>query len=497
MQRKLPGWVTRRVALAMLVIGAVAVLLALFAYGSTVVGSWCVDGWESNSTGAGACSSHGGVASDRQVDTLIGQEPPGWVGTARWPIFVLGSVGAITGVLGLGSTLTLRSRLKGVSAATKTAERNTPVNPSALFAGTYVELAVDIDVEPNSYSVEVSTPSGVTRRSLRSGSLPADRGVSELHRLLEQAGRRRFGSATSKAVEAFGTDLFHAIFVGPVEQAYRDSVDFVRAHNCALRIALNVDESVADVPWEYLYDPDRGTFLALSRETSVVRVAEIQHTTRTQPTTEKLRILVMTASPKGLQALDVGGERCQIEQALAEPIGAGTVDLHFVDGGTQSALLAALANVRPHIFHFVGHGHWSDEHDDGVVLFEDDGGFQQPVTGRALGALLNGSDLRLAIFNSCHAARSSKSDRFAGISASLVAQGVPAALGMQYRFDDKAAVSFGSTLLQHLASGAGIDTAVTEARLAVFTMRNEPEWGTPVLTTRTGIEAVLPRLISR
>ena len=74
-----------------------------------------------------------------------------------------------------------------------------------------------------------------------------------------------------------------------------------------------------------------------------------------------------------------------------------------------------------------------------------------------------------------------------------MAQGVPAAIGMQFNFDDKAAVAFGSALLSELAAGVPIDTALTDARLAVFTIPNDLEWGTPVLTTRVSLDAVLPR----
>ena len=162
-------------------------------------------------------------------------------------------------------------------------------------------------------------------------------------------------------------------------------------------------------------------------------------------------------------------------------------------GGTLSALHAALDDFDPHVFHFTGHGRWDEDLDDGVVLFEGQGARQQPVTGRDLGVHLNRQMMRLVIFNSCDGGRASKVDRFAGIASSLVAQGVPAAIGMQFRFDDHAASIFGSSLLGDLAAGTPIDDALTTARIAVFSIPNDTEWATPVLTSRVAVDEILPR----
>ena len=40
------------------------------------------------------------------------------------------------------------------------------------------------------------------------------------------------------------------------------------------------------------------------------------------------------------------------------------------------------------VFHYIGHGEYDDEQDDGVLLLEDDRGRPDPVSGVNLGAQL-------------------------------------------------------------------------------------------------------------
>ena len=500
--RQLPRWITRKIALTSLILGMVLVLMSWAAYGQEADGSYCVSGEQSESTGTGTCSHNGGIDRERGdngeriVPTLIGIQTNGWVAATRWLALPLGVAGTVLGIFGLGatalSTLGFAASPR-VHNSDNARRKPKPIDELGLLHGHYKELDVRITATENGYEVEMSTPFVQGIQSLHGGDLPADRGIAQLNKLVAKAEKRRFGSKKAKAVEAFGTELFDAVFDGAIEKAYRDSVDFVLEHNGALRISLQVDEKFADIPWEYLYDDDRGTFLTLSQDTSLFRRIETTHATRSQTPIDCLRILSMSASPKHLAGLDVGVERARINEVLAPAIATGRVQLDFVDGGSLAALNEALKTSQPHIFHFAGHGDWNERLDDGVLFFEDDRGFKQPVTGRELGRLLHRPNLRLAIFNSCNAARPSTEDRFAGIASSLVAQGVPAAIGMQFNFDDKAAVAFGSALLSELAAGVPIDTALTDARLAVFTIPNDLEWGTPVLTTRVSLDAVLPR----
>lgn len=473
MKPQLSHRLRRNGAIVLVCLGVFCLLGSLYGYGRATIGSICVDGFRSSSSGQGTCSSHGGVASEVEVNTLFGRQPGEWIWLTQWPLF-----GAGVGLLGLGTVGAMRSRrAEKADAAT----------------GQYLEFAVALETTANGWRVEASAPTGRSARQLRNAALPLDRGLEELNRLLAEPTTRRVGSKRAKAIENFGTQLFELLFDGPIEQLYRDSIDYVRERQCALRIGLQLDESVSDIPWEYLYDPDRGSFLALSSETSVVRMAKTVHATRPMVPIDMVRLLVMGANPHGTDDLDLDAEHDRIRSALEDKSLKRSVKLRFVTGGSLSALREALDEFEPHVFHFTGHGRWDEDLDDGVVLFEARGGRQQPVTGRDLGVLLNRNAMRLVMFNSCDGGRASKVDRFAGVASSLVAQGVPAAVGMQFRFDDQAAAVFGSTMLRDLAEGTSVDESLTTARQAVFSIPNDTEWATPVLTSRVDVDQILPR----
>jgi len=90
----------------------------------------------------------------------------------------------------------------------------------------------------------------------------------------------------------------------------------------------------------------------------------------------------------------------------------------------------------------------------------------------------------VAILNACEGARSSKSDPFAGSAQSLVQQGIPAVIAMQFEIADDVASTFAHEFYGALADGYPIDAALTEARKAIFAAGREVEWGTPVLYLR-------------
>ncbi len=113
-------------------------------------------------------------------------------------------------------------------------------------------------------------------------------------------------------------------------------------------------------------------------------------------------------------------------------------------------------------------------------------GRRRPVSGQDLGTLLHDHrSLRLVILNSCEGARSSPTDPFAGAAQSLVQQGIPAVIAMQFEITDEAAITLSHEFYSALADGYAVDTALGEARKAIFAGGNEVEWGTPVLYMRS------------
>jgi CHAT domain-containing protein len=87
-----------------------------------------------------------------------------------------------------------------------------------------------------------------------------------------------------------------------------------------------------------------------------------------------------------------------------------------------------------------------------VLLFEDEQGRGSPIAGQVVGQLLhNHRPLRLVVLNACAGARSSPADPFAGTAQSLLQQGLPAVIAMQFEITDEAAITFSHALYAALA----------------------------------------------
>ncbi len=168
-----------------------------------------------------------------------------------------------------------------------------------------------------------------------------------------------------------------------------------------------------------------------------------------------LRILAMTASPKGMASLDVTVERQRMQRGLATLIDQGLVELTWLEGETWQDLRRTLLRGTWHIFHFVGHGGFDETRREGMVLFSDKAGNPREITASQLAQLLRDHrSLRLAVFNSCEGARADKQDIFSSTATTLVRAGIPAVLAMQYEITDAAAMQFAESFYETLAEGA-------------------------------------------
>ena len=151
----------------------------------------------------------------------------------------------------------------------------------------------------------------------------------------------------------------------------------------------------------------------------------------------------------------------------------------------MSILRRRLRREAFHVFHFVGHGFYRPDWGDGVLVMEDRHGGPHEVTGEELGGLLSEYDqTRLAVLNACEGARSGARDPFAGVAQSLIQQGMPAVVAMQFEITDDAAVIFAHELYAAITDGFSLEAALTEARGAIRDAGNPTEWGTPVLYSR-------------
>ena len=198
-----------------------------------------------------------------------------------------------------------------------------------------------------------------------------------------------------------------------------------------------------------------------------------------------LRLLVMISSPSDCPPLDVEQEWSLLTGALAEQQAGGQVIIERL-AANMTELRRRLRRGEFHVFHFVGHGRYRSDWGNGVLIMEDRNGRSHEVPGDELGSLLSEYDqTRLAVLNACEGARSDDaSDPFAGMAQSLIQQGLPAVVAMQFEITDDAAITFAREFYGAIADRYPLEAALAEARGAIRDEGNLTEWGTPVLYSR-------------
>jgi hypothetical protein len=333
----------------------------------------------------------------------------------------------------------------------------------------------------------VVSPAGQAEAAFR---FPFEEKDLEIFRLKvgqTRKGVRRANSPEMALVQEYGARLFTTIFDGEIHSCFRNSNYQARREGKGLRLRLRVkDPGLANLPWEYLYNPSLNRFLSLAKETPLVRYIDLSEPLAPLEMGQPLKILTAIASPRDYPPLDVEGEWMRLNQALSGMLSNRSVYLERLLSPTLSALLAQLRHGGPyHILHFIGHGDFDERMQDGLLIFENEQGASQLVNGQRLGAILhNHPSLRLAVLNACEGARTSAIDPFAGVAHSLIQQGLPTVIAMQFEITERAAQTFAHEFYSALAAGSPVDAALAEARVAIFADNNDIEWGTPVLFTR-------------
>ena len=297
------------------------------------------------------------------------------------------------------------------------------------------------------------------------------------------------GPAETVKAKEFGGALFTAIFGDTgMWGVLRSSIEKTDSQGKGLRIRLRLSEvpELSELPWEYLFNQQENAFYTLSTETPIIRYLDMPKSIEPLGVEMPLKILVVIASPTDQAPLDVDAEWDKVNESLKALIDEGTVVVEKLENATLSALQSKLARDQYNVLHFIGHGEFDKSTDQGVLLLENADGTANPVSAESLAVILKDHDpMRIAVLNACEGGRTSSDDTFAGSAQTLVQQGIPGVVAMQFKVSDTAAITFSSKFYEMISLGYPIDSSVTEARKGIYALGNNVEWGTPVLYMRS------------
>jgi beta-lactam-binding protein with PASTA domain/CHAT domain-containing protein len=308
------------------------------------------------------------------------------------------------------------------------------------------------------------------------------------HSLDEQTVRDH--SFDEQVVQEFGRGLFGVLLDGEVRASYRVSWHEAKQQNKGLRLKLRVQPpELAQLPWEFLYDPSLDQYLCLSYKRPLVRYLNLPQPVEPLGVKPPLRVLGMVANPSDptLDELDVEREKRLVDEATKELQAKGLVELRWAEGETFDDLQEEMLHGTWHVFHFIGHGDFNPSREEGAIALSDEEGQKRLLGARNLANLLTDQfSLRLVFLNSCEGAKSREGDAFSSAATTLVRQGVPAVVAMQYEITDKAAITFARSFYRGIAAGLPVDAAVAVGRTSLSNkVGHTLEWATPVLYMRS------------
>ena len=165
---------------------------------------------------------------------------------------------------------------------------------------TYVQFTVPSDLELENFVLRVGRP---------------------------RSGTRGPGRPESAPLKTFGGKLYAAVFQDSVRDMLQGSISKTRAQGVGLRLRLRLADTpeLAELPWEFLYDPRLDRFLAQSRHTPLVRYLDLPDPPRPLIVEGPLRLLVMIASPTDYPELDIEQEWSLLTGTLAQQQEEGQV----------------------------------------------------------------------------------------------------------------------------------------------------------------------------
>jgi len=353
----------------------------------------------------------------------------------------------------------------------------------------YLDFEVNIDAtDSGDFTIQIDSLGGSVR-SRFSDPFTADKRTI-YQKTLETAvfrsltpRMRSLGSPETNTMKDLGSTLFNQAIRDNLREFYYKCLGQAEQQGKGLRLRLAVDPKLADLPWEFLCTSQDG-FLALDPRTPIVRYIELANPAVPLKVQLPLKLLVVIASPLNLVQLDTQAEKDRIATALEPLQEKGLVEVSYIEGpDTWARLIKTLRSNATHILHFIGHGAFDQESQEGVLAMEDENSQSQLVGSERMRILLQGkSNLRLAVLNACQGAVAAESEPLSSVAAAMVRSGVPAVVAMQFEVSDKAARTIGETFYQSLALNFPVDAALTEARRQIALLdKDSLEWATPVL----------------
>ncbi len=284
----------------------------------------------------------------------------------------------------------------------------------------------------------------------------------------------------------YGSLLYRKIFIGEggnigkVREAFSSNKTWSISKNLSgISINLEIDSSLRQRNWEFLFDEDNEIWLGINEGTPISHFVP-GNVIDKQVIDHEIRLLIAIANPiDQVDLVDEEKEINAITETFSELKKSGLIDIEILYESSESNLINKLKDFQPHILHFIGHG--SNVNNEPVLFLKSNEGntsVKYSVDSMRI-ALGNCKFLRLVVLNAC------LTSEFAYELARLCNI---AAIGMKSRIKDQSAKYFAQGFYIRLAEGEPVDVCANYARQQIWVnySKDRPDWGLPELYLSNG-----------
>lgn len=381
------------------------------------------------------------------------------------------------------------------SARVRPAARATSADVPIAYAD-FVLRARRIDARSIAITVKAS-PAGAMRTPITVAFSGAEAArIRDSFRVSAERGTNGRSLITAGEATELGQRLARALLPPQVFRLLAESMAAVgNRRGGGLRVRLDLDDALIDLPWEYLYRPDRAQaqgvsgFLLMDPALSIVRMAASKRIA-IEPITGSQQLNFIGAMWEGrLDAWNVWREFDQLRTAL-KPVAKYLVP-EFAVASDLDVFDRQIEDTNA-ILHYAGHCDF--ERDGSAFLVREmpgSGNLQQSRKARMadLARTLKRTSTRLVVLSACNSG-------FWPAAGPLLKAGIPAVIGINGGVSSESTIEFSTRLYESLALGLSLDEAVGRARMAAMEWGARQglfDWGLYMVYLQSSSAVLLPR----
>lgn len=293
--------------------------------------------------------------------------------------------------------------------------------------------------------------------------------------------------ALPKARE-IGEYLASLVEIGTVGAAWKARRQAARGQgHGALRVALGVEaKELRALPWELMFSDNTWLF----RDLEVPMYRAVQSPNRPRPEALPLRVLVVVgATDEEKEGIKWDRELEDLRRGLRAS--GAEVELEEAIRPDSGALVTMIQRVKPHVFHFIGHGEMAGNPIEPALVFSNGHVRYWKASDMRQDFAQAGWRPPVVLFNACRSAAAK--ENATELARVLIEDGTCCVVGMQGDIQGAAAAVFAASLYASIVKCSPIDVAIAAARIAVNRVVSDTrDWALPAVYVSCAPDEALP-----